>query len=86
MFVTYSLSFMTLLMVALALLGLAGVTGGWLLLAFVLVAPAHIYKQLRGAYLLPRRSAGWRLAVLLAFVTVILVLFLYLLLLLGALG
>ena len=87
MFVTYSLSFMSLLFVTLALLGqIPGVSGGLLFFAAVLIPPVHIYKQLRGAYALSRFSAGWRTMVLLIFISVILALFVNLLLMLGALG
>jgi hypothetical protein len=86
-FVTYSLCFMSLLFVTVAALGqIPGVSGGWLFLAAVLIPPAHIYKQLRGAYGLSRISAAWRTMVLLVFITIVLLLFLNLLLVLGALG
>lgn len=86
-FVTYSLGFMSLLFIAVALLGqLPGVSGGWLFLATVLIPPLHIYKQLRGAYSLSRFSALWRTMALLFFIAIILTLFLNLLLILGALG
>lgn len=83
-FVTYSLSFMTLLFVAMSLLGKAGLGGGWLFAAGTLIPPVHIYKQLRGAYGLSRFSAFWRLSVLLVFITIIVTLFLQILLILGA--
>lgn len=83
-FVTYSLSFMTLLFVVLSVLGALGATGGWLLLAFVIVAPLHLYKQLRGTYSLSRFSAAWRLVMLTGFILIILTMFLQLLLVLGA--
>lgn len=82
-FVTYSLSFMTLFAITLTLLGLAGVGGGAIFMAFVLLAPIHIYKQLRGTYELSRFSASWRLFVLLIFIQVILVIFLQILVLVG---
>lgn len=86
-FVTYSLCFMSLLFVAIALLGqVPWISGGWLFFAAVLIPPVHIYKQLRGAYALSRFSAGWRTMVLLVFITIVLGLFLNLLLLLGAMG
>jgi len=85
-FVTYSLCFMTLLFVALTVLGMLPISGGWLALAFMLVPPLHIYKQLRGAYGLSRLSALWRTMALLVFIVIVLTLFLNLLLLLGALG
>lgn len=82
-FVTYSLSFMTLFAITLTLLGLVGVSGGAISMAFVLLAPIHIYKQLRGTYELSRFSASWRLFVLLIFIQVILVIFLQVLVLVG---
>jgi hypothetical protein len=85
-FVTYSLSFMSLLLIALALLGQAGVGGGWLFTAFATIPIYHLYRQLKGAYRLSRFSAVWRTVVLVQFIWVILLLFLNLLLVLGALG
>lgn len=83
-FVTYSLSFMTLLMIALTLAGLTRwVAGDTLVIAFMLLAPVHIYKQLRGTYELSRFSAAWRLVVLLFFIQVILLIFLQVLVLVG---
>jgi hypothetical protein len=63
-FVTYSLCFMTLLVVVLSLLGWAGMPAVWLLA--VAVPPVHLYRQLRDAYALTRRGALWRLGALLA--------------------
>jgi hypothetical protein len=83
-FVTYSLSFMTLLFVAVSVLVAAGLNRDLLSLVFVLIPPLHMYKQLRGAYSLRRRSAIWRLLVLCAMIVVILGLFLQVLLVLGA--
>lgn len=64
-FVTYSLSFMTLLSTASAIfisLGLASV--GWVT---ALVPPLHFYRQLRGAYQLTPFGAFWRTLLLLVF-------------------
>lgn len=85
-FVTYSLSFMTLLFVAIALVGQIQGTASLLFFATVLVPPVHIYKQLKGAYGLSRFSALWRTFVLLSFVTIILTLFIGAALLLGVVG
>jgi hypothetical protein len=85
-FVTYSLSFMTLFYVALVLLGGLGVAGGVLALLGTFVPLLHIYKQLKGTYELRRFSALWRTAVLSMFIFVIVFLFLDLLLVLGAVG
>jgi hypothetical protein len=60
-FVTYSLCFMTLLVIAGSLYRLTGAPGTGLLL---LLPPVHMYRQLRGAYELSRASALWRAVVL----------------------
>lgn len=83
-FVTYSLSFMTLLFIALSVIGAAGVAPGWLVMAGLLIPLVHMYKQLRGTYALGRFSAAWRLAALIVFITIVTGLFLQLLLILGA--
>lgn len=63
-FVTYSLSFMSLLTILLAVLGVLGVRP-WLLITAATVIPVlHIYKQLKGAYSLGRWSALIRTFVL----------------------
>jgi hypothetical protein len=86
-FVTYSLCFMSLLFVTIAALSqIPAVPEGPLFLATGLIPPLHIYKQLRGAYSLSRFSAFWRTMMVLVFSVIILLLFLNLLLLLGALG
>lgn len=82
-FVTYSLSFMTLLFITISVLDRIGVTEGVLIPALLLVPPIHLYKQLRNAYELSRFSALWRLLVLSAFIWAILLLFLQVLLMLG---
>lgn len=83
-FVTYSLSFMTLLFILTSVLGKAGVALPLLLVAVALIPPIHIYKQLRGAYELSRFSAFWRLIALSILIWIIVILFLEALLLLGA--
>ncbi|WP_428027513.1 DUF3667 domain-containing protein [Altererythrobacter sp.] len=84
-FVTYSLAFMSLLFIALSVLATAGIGGGWVFLALLVIPPVHIYKQLRGTYELSRFSAFWRMAVLCTIIVlVVLLLFLWLLVLLGA--
>jgi hypothetical protein len=86
-FVTYSLCFMSLLFVTIGALGQVPAMPGWLLVAATfLIPPVHIYKQLKGAYSLSRFSAFWRTMILLVFIVIVLVLFLDLLLVLGALG
>ena len=83
-FVTYSLSFMTLLILAATLAGLAGLHIAVIVLAMTFIPVVHIYKHLRGAYDIGRFSALWRLMVLTIFIMIVLTLFLQLLLLLGA--
>ncbi len=80
-FVTYSLSFMTLLVVVASLLGAAG----WTPLAglTMLVPPVHMYRQLKAAYGLTRVGALWRTLVLVVFATVAIGLFIALLFALG---
>lgn len=86
-FVTYSLCFMSLMLIALTLLGrVPWVSDGLLTLAAIAIPPAHIYKQLRGAYGLSRFSAIWRTMALGVFILIILMLFVSALLALGALG
>ncbi|MCP3735531.1 DUF3667 domain-containing protein [Sphingomonas sp. RP10(2022)] len=82
-FVTYSLAFMMLMVIALMLMGVVGVGGGWISLAVLLVPPIHMFRQLRGAYCLRKRSALWRTAVLLVFAWAALLSFVALLLVHG---
>ena len=83
-FVTYSLAFMTLLFVVVTLLALAGAGSNLPALLAVIIPPVHLYRQLRGAYGLSRVSALWRTVALCLFIGIILLLFLNLLVLLGA--
>jgi len=62
-FVTYSICFMSLLVMLgtiLAYAGLSAVAG-----LLFLVPPFHMYRQLRGAYALGRAGAAWRTIALL---------------------
>jgi hypothetical protein len=72
-FVTYSLCFMSLLVVAGLILGAAGMTG----MAGVLwlIPPFHMYRQLKGAYALGRASALWRTLLLTLFAMIVVGLF-----------
>jgi hypothetical protein len=85
-FITYSIAFMSLALIAFVLLRTAGITGGLLTLLFLLVPPVHMYRQLKGAYGLSRWSALWRTFLLLNFASVALSLFSLMLLTLGLLG
>lgn len=82
-FATYSLSFMSLLVVALALAQALGVATAIIVFAALLVPPFHLYKQLKGTYGLGRLGGLWRLAWLLLFTTITSTLFVLLLLYLG---
>ncbi|MFC0204362.1 DUF3667 domain-containing protein [Novosphingobium soli] len=72
-FVTYSLCFMTLLLVVAMIGGAVGAGGlvGWL----VFLPPIHMYRQLRGAYGLGRVSALFRSALLILFAGTALLMF-----------
>lgn len=83
-FVTYSLSFMSLLFIIMSIVSVVPDGGGWAFLLFAIGAPLHLYKQLRYAYDLTRFSAMWRFFVLQFCVLIVLVLFLQALLVLGA--
>ncbi|NBB24326.1 DUF3667 domain-containing protein [Porphyrobacter sp. SLTP] len=84
-FVTYSLSFMSLLFIVMSILSTIPNGGGWAALLFLIAVPLHLYKQLRQAYGLSRFSTLWRLSVLLLFsMQIVLTLFVIILGLLGA--
>ncbi|MEM6858001.1 MAG: DUF3667 domain-containing protein [Pseudomonadota bacterium] len=83
-FVTYSLSFMSLFFIALSLAVAAGVSLGWVVLTFMLAVPLHVYKHLKYTYGLSRLSTIWRFFALFLFIFIILILFLNTLLVLGA--
>ena len=84
-FVTYSLCFMTLLLVALSLVKVAGGTGltG---IAMTFIPPIHMYRQLRGTYGLRWLSALLRTVLLLIFAALAATLFTSMLVALGVLG
>lgn len=85
-FTTYSISFMCLLFLVMALLSRIGVSDNILGFGFVLIPPVHLYKQLRHAYALSRTGAVIRLIILSFFIWMVLVLFASILLFLGMLG
>jgi hypothetical protein len=82
-FVTYSLSFVTLLLVALAFLHSAGVASSLIKLAVVSIVPLHFYRQLRGTYGLGRISALWRSVALVVSTQIALLLFFVLVMVFG---
>ncbi|HEU4696365.1 MAG TPA: hypothetical protein VFR92_05330, partial [Sphingomicrobium sp.] len=82
-FVTYSLAFMMLLVIAMSLWGAAGLPGvAWA----ALVPPFHMYRDLKGAYGLSRFGALWRTALLLLFAVIALSLFAMTVIVLGMSG
>jgi hypothetical protein len=82
-FVTYSLAFMMLLVIAMSLWGAAGLPG----VGFAaLYPPLHMYRDLKGAYGLTRFGALWRTAVLLIFTVIALSLFAMAVVVLGMSG
>jgi len=85
-FVTYSLSFMSLLSIALTIAGGLGLAGNIIATIAMIVPPLHIFFQMKGAYRLRGWSALLRTAILLVCIAVILPLFLLLLLGLGLSG
>ncbi|HEX8240820.1 MAG TPA: DUF3667 domain-containing protein, partial [Allosphingosinicella sp.] len=85
-FVTYSIAFMSLGVIALSVLRLVGVPEVVAGFAILLVPPLHMYRQLRGAYELSRWSAAWRTLVLVVFAFIAASLFMMGLLMLGVLG
>lgn len=83
-FVTYSLSFMSLLFIVMSIISTIPGGGDWALLLFLIAAPLHLYKQLRHAYGLTRFSAFWRFCTLLFAMQFVVLGFLLILGLLGA--
>jgi hypothetical protein len=69
-FAIHSLSFMTLLAVALIGLYMIGISSSWLWLAWLIVPPVHMYKHLKYAYGLGRFGATWRTFALLTMTTI----------------
>ena len=85
-FVTYSLAFMSLLFLVLSVGGILGIATAPLVVLGLLIPPVHIYKQLKYTYDLSRFGALWRTFALTNItVFIVLIIFVWLLLLLGAL-
>ncbi|MGX7894288.1 DUF3667 domain-containing protein [Tsuneonella sp. HG222] len=72
-FVTYSIAFMTILVLLSSIGAMANIKP--LVILPMLYAPYHLYRQLRDAYALSRGGAIWRLFVLSAFIWLVLGLF-----------
>lgn len=69
-FSIYSLSFMSLGVVALTLFGRLGIPGGIVSLLAIFVPPVHMYRQLKGTYRLGRFGAIWRTFALLVITSI----------------
>ena len=74
-FVTYSISFMSMLVIVLELASFAGLPDALLILLVLLVPPAHMFAQLRGTYGIGVFGASWRTTVMLGLATLTLMLF-----------
>jgi hypothetical protein len=85
-FATYSISFMMLLVIVLAIAAMLGAGPALWGTALGVIPPLHMYKQLRGAYGLSRFGASVRLMLLLMATIFVLTLFGVLLLMVGVLG
>jgi hypothetical protein len=83
--VTYSISFMLLLLIFVSLLGLAGLGSGWIAWLTIVAVPLHMYKQLRGTYGSSRFGAFMRVWYLLFAALFALCIYLVILLYIGAL-
>ena len=77
-FVTYSLSFATMVLILLSFGRAAGMSEDGVLLTLMLVMPVHMFRQLQGAYELRFFSALWRAVALSIFSAAAVVLFLML--------
>lgn len=82
-FVTFSLTFMLLLVTALTVAGVLGLWTGAIVLTALIVPPLHMYKQVRGAYSSGRVTALLRTLALIIFGSIALTLYLVILLALG---
>jgi hypothetical protein len=63
-FVTFSLTFMSLLVTLLTVLAFVGLPAGFIVTITLVVPPLHMYRQLRGAYLSSRLGAFVRMLLL----------------------
>ncbi|MEM9311680.1 MAG: DUF3667 domain-containing protein [Pseudomonadota bacterium] len=83
-FITYSLSFMSLLFITVSLLATSPIgAGGWAFALLVFGAPLHLYKHLKYTYGLSRFSTIWRFFFLMFSMLFILLMFGNTLLVLG---
>ena len=75
-FALYSLSFMSLLFTAAALMSMMGISSGVIAMCVIFVPPVHMFAQLRGTYGLGLLAASWRTMALLCICGTAFVLFL----------
>lgn len=85
-FVTYSIAFMSLLLIVLTVAGAIGVSAGWISTAALTVPLIHIVRQMKQAYALGWTSAIIRSLVLSFFILIVVILFLLILVALGMSG
>lgn len=83
-FTIYSLSFMSLLVIVLAVVAQLPLGAGWVAIPALAVPPIHLFRHLRGAYALRKRSALWRTILLLCVAALVLLFWVILLMLVGA--
>ncbi|WP_144097285.1 DUF3667 domain-containing protein [Croceicoccus sediminis] len=83
-FVTYSIAFMSLWFIIVSVIALLGAPEGLILLLSITVPIVHLYRHVKGAYELRRRSALWRTAALLIFINFTALLFMGAIVLLGS--
>lgn len=75
-FALYSLSFMSLLFTAAALMAMMGISSSVIAMCIIFVPPVHMFAQLRGTYGLGLFAASWRTIALLCICGTVFVLFL----------
>lgn len=85
-FVTYSIAFVTLLAIAASVFRALGAAEGIATALLVFIPPVHMYRQLRGAYVLGRFGALWRTLFLVTFAVIAATLYFLMLLTMGVLG
>jgi Protein of unknown function (DUF3667) len=85
-FITYSLSFMTLLLAAAATMLAVNALSPVANAALVVAPPLHMFAQLKGAYALRTRSALWRTFAMLFAAAFVMMIFAFVLLALGVTG
>lgn len=85
-FVIYSLGFFTLLAALFTVLQSLGVAGWLLMRVFLIIAPIHMFLQMKQAYQLSWGNALLRTWLLLIFAMIVITIFLLILIMLGVAG